>query len=32
MEEFNQYKEELEEYLRNPNSERFKGIFKYLKS
>ncbi|PKR82396.1 hypothetical protein [Heyndrickxia camelliae] len=31
MEEFNQYKEELEDYLNNPDSERFKNIFKYLK-
>ncbi|MFP5111814.1 hypothetical protein ACSU64_05480 [Bacillaceae bacterium C204] len=30
-EEFDQYKEELEDYKKNPDSERFKDIFKYLK-
>jgi hypothetical protein len=29
-EEFDQYKEELEDYLKNPESERFKDIFKYI--
>jgi hypothetical protein len=30
-EEFDQYKEELEDFLKNPDSERFKDVFKYLK-